>query len=371
MKLLDKHYIIPIFVPHLGCPHDCIFCNQRKIASSCTNINEKEIREIIDRYLSYFKKDCFIEIAFYGGSFTAIDIETQRNFLKIALEYKEEGLIDEIRLSTRPDSIDDFILTHLKKYKVDTIELGVQSLSNEVLYKSGRGHTKEDVYRAVELIKKYNFNLGLQMMLGLPGDNLERSLYTAKKFIDLKPQCVRIYPTLVIKETYLQEMVLENKYKALKLEEAVDISTKLLMLFYINEINVIRIGLQPTENIQLGKDVIDGPFHPAFRQLVEANIYKLVLSSFIDENILDIKASRLYIFVNSKNVSNIAGHKSKNIKYLKTKYGFGDIKIYNRDIDQKNIILRIDDYDYKINVNKYMKKYLNKVNIINEENRSV
>ncbi|OLS01733.1 elongator complex protein 3 [Tissierella creatinophila] len=358
---MSKHYIIPIFVPHLGCPHDCIFCNQRKIASSITDITTEDVEETIKRYLSYFKKNSFIEVAFYGGSFTAIDINVQKDLLKVPLQYKKEGIIDEIRLSTRPDAIDDFILTHLKEYEVDTIELGVQSLNDEVLDKSGRGHSSKDVYRAVKLIKDYKFNLGLQMMVGLPGDTLERSLDTAKIFIKLNPKCVRIYPTLVIKDTYLEKMALENNYNPLSLKEAIDICTPLLMAFYVNNINVIRVGLQPTENIQLGKDVIDGPFHPAFKQLVEANIYRIVLNNYIRISGINTKGKTLEIFASNKNISNLAGQKSENISYLQKKHQFNKIKIYSKDMKQNEIIIIIDKHYDKININEYMERYLQKM----------
>ncbi|MGO1469332.1 MAG: elongator complex protein 3 [Tissierella sp.] len=355
---MSKHYIIPIFVPHLGCPHDCIFCNQKKIASATTNITEKDVENTIERYLSYFKEEAFIEIAFYGGSFTAIDIKTQKKFLNIALRYKKQKVVDEIRLSTRPDTIDRFILKHLKDFKVDTIELGVQSLNDEVLYKSGRGHKSQDVYDAVKLIKEYDFKLGLQMMVGLPGDNFARSYETAKTFINLNPQSVRIYPTLVIQDTFLENMMIEKEYKPLTLKEAVDICTTLLMEFYVNNINVIRVGLQPTENIQLGKDVIDGPFHPAFKQLVEANIYINILNDSISKNIIKTEGEILEIYCKSKNVSNIAGQRSKNIKFLKTKYKFADIKIYSKNIELDTILIKIDENYDKIDINKYMKSYL-------------
>lgn len=355
---MSKHYIIPIFVPHLGCPHDCIFCNQRKIASSITDITEEDVKNTIQRYLSYFKEDAFVEIAFYGGSFTAIDMDLQEKLLGIALKYKNDKLIDEIRLSTRPDAIDSLILDNLKKYKVDTIELGVQSLSDDVLYKSGRGHTSEDVYRAVKLIKEYNFNLGLQMMVGLPGDSLEEAYKTAKRFIELKPQCVRIYPTLVIKDTFLEDMTLKNQYNPLNLKEAIDICTPLLMEFYINHINVIRVGLQATENIQLGKDVVDGPFHPAFRQLVESNIYKNILNDFIEDNIIQTEGKTLEIFSNPKNISNLAGQKSDNIKFLKLKYKFTNIKIYSKEIELNTILIKTDEYYDKMDMNKFMKLHL-------------
>lgn len=363
---MSKHYIIPIFVPHLGCPHDCIFCNQRKIASSITNVTAQEVESTIERYLSYFREDSFIEVAFYGGSFTAIDIEVQKELLKVPLRYKNKGIIDEIRLSTRPDAIDNSILDHLKDYKVDTIELGVQSLDDEVLYKSGRGHTSIDVYRAVDLIKKHHFNLGLQMMVGLPGDSLSRSIKTAEEFINLKPDCVRIYPTLVIKDTYLEEMTLENKYKPLSLKEAVERCTPLLMSFYINNINVIRVGLQPTENIQLGKDVVDGPFHPAFKQLVEANIFRVILNESILINNMNTQGETLEIFSSNKNISNIAGQKSENISYLKEKYGFKKIKIYMKELENNEIIIKTRNFYGKINILEVIKSCLIKNKTINK-----
>lgn len=360
---MGKHYIIPIFVPHLGCPHDCIFCNQRKIASSITDITEVDVENTIERYLSYFKEDSFIEIAFYGGSFTAIDIDIQEKLLKIALQYKENKEVDEIRLSTRPDSINKNILEHLKRYKVDTIELGVQSLYDDVLEKSGRGHTSEDVYRAVELIKKYDFKLGLQMMVGLPGDTIKRSIETAKMFIKIKPQCVRIYPTLVIRDTYLEKRTIEGNYSPLSLVRAVEICSYLLMDFYINKINVIRVGLQPTENIQLGKDVLDGPFHPAFKQLVDSNIYRLALNEFIDKQDLETKGKIMVIYANSKNISNLAGQKSSNINFLKTKYALNKVKLYTKEIDENDIIIKIEDYCDKIDMNKFMREYLDNLEV--------
>lgn len=252
----------------------------KKIGLS-TNVSPVEVEKIIEEHLATFKPGAFVEVAFYGGSFTAIDLDIQSKLLEIPYRYKKAGKIDNIRLSTRPDAIDEVILDNLKKYSVDTIELGVQSLDDKVLYASGRGHTSEDVYRAAELIKRFGFNLGLQMMVGLPGDTLEKDLYTCKEFIKLRPSCVRVYPTLVIRDTFLEKLYLMEKYRPIILEEAIDICSLLLMLFNFNNIEVIRMGLQPTENIQMGKDVVAGPFHPAFRQLVESNIFKLLFEYFI------------------------------------------------------------------------------------------
>ncbi len=361
---MTKHYIIPIFVPHFGCPHDCIFCNQKKITGLNTNVKPEEVENIIEDYLRLFRKDSYIEVAFYGGSFTAIDIDIQSELLEIPFKYKTQGMIDAIRLSTRPDAIDNKILDNLKKYSVDTIELGVQSLDEEVLNASERGHTAKDVYKASELIKEYGFNLGLQMMLGLPEDNFEKSLYTCREFIKLDPFNVRIYPTLVIKGTFLEEQCLHGKYRPLSIEEAVEESSILLMLFYINDINVIRVGLQPTENIQMGKDVVAGPFHPAFRQLVESNIYKIIIDFYLSINDIETKNKELILELNSRLVSFIAGQKSSNTIYFKNRYKFRNIKIYGNDFDLNEIAIKLDDFYDKINIKSLMKSYLMKNSLV-------
>lgn len=361
---MSKHYIIPIFVPHFGCPHDCVFCNQKKITGLSTNVTPEEVEKIIKEHLSTFKPDSTIEVAFYGGSFTAIDIEIQKKLLAIPYGYKKNGIIHGIRLSTRPDAIDENILSNLRYYLVDTVELGVQSLYTDVLYGSGRGHTVEDVYKAANLIKKFGINLGLQMMIGLPFDTKDKDIYTCKEFIKLSPYCVRVYPTLVIKDTYLEKMFLNGSYRSIPLEEAIDICSILLMLFEINNIHVIRMGLQPTENIQLGKDVVSGPFHPAFRQMVESNIFKILLIHYLKSKNIETKGKELLIECHSKNVSAIAGQKSSNVKYITEKYKFHKIKIYNKLIDKNYIYITIDEFYDKINMKLLMESYLKENSVI-------
>ncbi len=356
----NNFYIIPIFVPHLGCPHNCVFCNQKRITGLSTNVTKEKVEEIIEECLKTIphnrKK---LEVAFYGGSFTGIEKNLQESLLSVTYYYKNKGLIDEIRLSTRPDYIDSERLNLLKKYGVDTIELGVQSLDDGVLNASGRGHTSEDVYRAVRLIKDYNFKLGLQMMIGLPKDTREKAIYTAQKIIKEGPNCVRIYPTLVIKDTYLERLYLDDKYTPLSLDEAVNISTDLLMLFEYNDINVIRVGLQPTKKITLGEDVIAGPFHPSFRQLVESNIYRIVLKNYIDSiEKKQVFGETLIIEGDKKEISSISGQKSANINYLKEKYKFKKIKIYGKNMPERNINIRLNDFHEKINIDEIIKKYL-------------
>ena len=247
---MKKQYIIPIFVPHLGCPNDCIFCNQKSISGQQKMITKNDIINTIDFYLENIRdKEANKEVAFFGGSFTGIEVEKQEEFLETAYEYIKQGKIDSIRISTRPDYIDKTILKRLKKYKVETIELGVQSASDYVLKRSNRGHTFEDVKKASKLIRCYGFKLGHQMMVGLPESTRIDEINTAKQLIKLKPKMVRIYPVLVIKNTRLEKEYLEGKYTPLTVVQAVETSKELVKLFSKKGIEVIRIGLQNTDEI--------------------------------------------------------------------------------------------------------------------------
>ncbi|MFA5524776.1 MAG: radical SAM protein, partial [Tissierellales bacterium] len=326
-----EYHIIPIFVPHIGCPHDCIFCNQRKIAQEKANIDVENIISTIEKYLSTITEtNEKLEIAFFGGSFTGIDRDTQIKLLDIAYGYKNKGYIDRIRISTRPDYIDCVKLDLLKQYDVDIIELGVQSMSTDVLQNSYRGHTDIDVVNASKLIKDYGFILGLQMMVGLPGSNSIKEILTAKKLISLEPSFVRIYPTLIIKDTYLEKNYTLGTYIPLNLDEAVEICIDLLMLFNYYDINVIRVGLQPTDNIAENKDVVAGPFHPAFRQLVEGRIYREYLKLHYENN--PAISNSIQVLLNRKEISNFVGQRSSNLTFLKETYGIVNIKIVGKDI---------------------------------------
>ena len=359
-----SYYIIPIFLLYLGCPHDCVFCNQKRITGLSTSMTSEKADNIIKDHLKTIpSKNRFLEIAFYGGSFTAVDVKAQAELLEVAYKYKREGMVDRIRLSTRPDYIDEKELLLLKEYGVDIIELGVQSLDEEVLFHSGRGHSKEIVYEASKLIKKHGFYLGHQMMIGLPEDTFEKALYTAKEIVKMNPFCVRIYPTLVIKDTQLERMFLRKTYNPLSLDEGVEIATDLLMMFNYFDINVIRVGLQPTENINKGKDVIAGPFHPSFRQLVESNIYKKVLSEYLSQKDLG-KTVDLVFEINDKEVSNFVGQGAKNIKWLKEQYHLHNVKVYGKKLPENLFYMKNNEIYDKIDKNVFIKKYLKKNSLI-------
>ena len=241
-------------------------------------ITKEEIQKTIEMYLSNFKdKEAKIEIAFFGGSFTGIDEQKQEEFLQVAYEYIKQGKIHSIRVSTRPDYISKPILKRLKKYKVETIELGVQSTNDYILKRCNRGHSFQDVKKASKLIRWYGFKLGHQMMVGLPESTRLDEVNTAKELIKLKPKMVRIYPVLVIKNTKLEKEFLDEKYTPLTVVQAVETCKELVSMFNRKKVEVIRVGLQNTDEITdpniEGSEVVAGPYHPAFRQLVESGLW--------------------------------------------------------------------------------------------------
>ena len=320
---MKKQYVIPIFVPHLGCPNDCIFCNQKSISGQKKNMTRQEAKNIIETHLkSINKENSLVEIAFFGGSFTAIEEKQQEELLGLAYEYIKNKKVDSIRVSTRPDYINKTILKRLKKYKVKTIELGVQSANDYVLKRANRGHNFEDVKKASKLIRWNGFTLGHQMMVGLPESSRADEINTAKELIKLKPKMVRIYPVLVIHNTKLEKDYLEGKYKPLTVVQAVETCKEIVPIFREKGIDIIRIGLQNTDEITdpsvKGSEVVAGPYHPAFRQLVEANLWYDDILKRIKE--MNTKVKRVKIIINPKDVNNVVGHKRENIQKLKDVY---------------------------------------------------
>lgn len=315
---MKRHYIIPIFVPHLGCPHDCVFCNQSNITGedreNAKNINYNFVLRTAQEYLNTMdKENSIVELSFFGGTFTAIEVNVQEDLLKAAYELKQNGKIDKIRCSTRPDYIDIGILSRLKKYGMDTIELGVQSLDEEVLKKSGRGHSAKSVENASKLIKEFKITLGHQIMPGLPGDSEERIIETAKKSIAMKPDEVRIYPTVVIKDTAMEDMFNEGTYKPLQLREAVRICSNLKLMYENSNVKVIRVGLQMSENLTLERDLVAGPFHSAFGELCESYILNNSIFNLIKEmEILlkrEVREEKVEILISERKISKLFADK--------------------------------------------------------------
>ena len=263
---MKKHYTIPFFIPHKGCPHKCIFCDQKRITGEDMP-DPRDIPKKIEKYLSTMPRSgAHIEVGFFGGSFTGIPQDIQKVFLKSAGYFLEEGRIQGIRLSTRPDLIDEKNVSFLKKQGVTCVELGVQSMSDKVLSASKRGHTAEDTERASRAILNEGLALGHQMMLGLPLSGFDEEFCTAKRISELGASQVRIYPVVVIRGTLLADLWKEGRFSPLEEEEAVDRAARLILFFESSGIKVIRCGLHPSKGLLSGEEYLAGPFHPAFGQ---------------------------------------------------------------------------------------------------------
>ena len=356
---MKKEYIIPIFVPHLGCPNDCTFCNQKTISGQTKEVTPKDVTETIEFYLNSFKdKKKYTEVAFFGGSFTGIELEKQEALLKAAYEFVKQKRVNSIRVSTRPDYIDKTRLKLLRKYKVKTIELGVQSSNDYILRKCKRNHTFDDVKRASKLIKRYRFVLGHQMMVGLPESTMLDEMQTAKDLARLKPKIMRIYPVLVLKGTELEKEYLDGTYSALSVEQAVERCKELCYFFAKKRIKVIRMGLQTTDTISdnsknSDSQIVAGPYHETFRQLVEASInYDTIVKRIKSYN---TKVKEVEIVTSPENINNVAGYKRENINKLKEYYDVDvklkqDKKIKNGKINIKVTKVFTDFLDENENV---------------------
>lgn len=348
MKKDKKQYVIPVFIPHLGCPNDCSFCNQKSISGKTKMPTKDEVIKIIEEHLKNMKEDVEKEIAFFGGSFTGIDIEKQKEYLEIANEYITCKKVQGIRISTRPDYINKNILRMLKKYNVKTIELGVQSTNDYILKRCDRGHTFMDVKNASKLIRRYRFNLGHQMMVGLPESTKLDEIRTAKDLIRLKPKMVRIYPVLVIKGTKLERELEEDEYKPLTVSQAVERCKELLYLFNKKKIQVIRVGLQNTDEItdpnSKESEVVAGPYHPAFGQLVEDSIWYDIIVNKIKK--INDKVKEVKVKVNFADMNNVIGHKKENIKKIKETYNVDVIVEADNNIKEgKSELIIMQTYD--------------------------
>lgn len=317
---MKKHAIIPIFIPHMGCPNDCVFCNQKAITARTDEVSPEDVRNTIETYLPTLQNRGLetIEVAFFGGSFTGIPMEDQSAFLAVAQEYKQAGIIDKIHLSTRPDYISEEILDNLKSFDTDTIELGIQSFDDEVLLASNRGHTSEDSRRACSMIKEYGFELGIQLMIGLPEDSMEKCIYSAREAVRMQPSIARLYPTIVLSDTELLRMYREGSYHALTTEEAVDITSAMYRIIAGAGINIIRVGLKSTDLITEGGEIQGHTYHPAFRQLVQGRIAREDLEAQLPP-ILE-QTDSVDFFSSGKFFSDMIGNSRRNKEYFENKY---------------------------------------------------
>ena len=312
----DNQYTIPIFIPHKGCPHACVFCNQRRISGTIKDTTVEDVDNIIKEYLDYYlNTDKKIEIAFFGGSFTGIDLSLQEAYLKVAYKYIIDGKVDSIRLSTRPDYINDEILTLLTKYGVKTIELGVQSMNDEILDKAKRGHTRDDVINASNLIRQYGIRLGQQIMIGLPYSSIDSEVYTIKECLKLEPEQLRIYPVYVIEDSELYDMYEAGEYKALEIGEAVDRCVAVIHECQKTNVQIIRLGLQSTSEITAKNANIYGPVSDNFAEYVMAALIRERI-----ENEIVNKDGDIVVYVPKRYISATIGPKKINKIYFENKF---------------------------------------------------
>lgn len=322
---MSRHINIPIFIPHLGCPNMCVFCNQRTISGK-SEFRAESIREEIEEVLSTVGAADECEIAFFGGSFTGIERSLMISLLDIAEEYVTLGKVSSIRLSTRPDYINEEIIAILKKYSVKTVELGLQSAKDEVLFIIKRGHLFADEVKACRMLVEEGFELVGQMMIGLPGSTLLDEMETARFIASVGATYARIYPTVVFKDTELYNMCLCGQYTPIELEDAVERSALVYDYFLKSGVKVIRVGLCASENLRSDETYYLGPNHSALGELVEGRVMRGIMLRAID-GLKDIPNEGLHIEVGRGFLSRAIGQKRANIEFIKKKYNIKWVKI--------------------------------------------
>ena len=321
-----RHINIPIFVPHLGCPNACVFCNQRKISGKDV-FSLSAVREEIERVLTTVREGDEVEIAFFGGSFTAIERPLMLSLLEIGREYIERGQVSALRCSTRPDSIDEETLSLLSAYGMKSIELGVQSISDEVLLASGRGHTREDILRACDLVRDSEMALVCQMMLGLPRSTRESDLQTARFIVNSGAVAARIYPTVVLRDSVLHRMLLNGCYTALSLEEAIVRGADALEALADGGVYALRIGLCASEGLSRG-DAVAGAYHPALGELIRSEVYYRKIKRIVQEV---GRAGTFRIGVSPSALSQAIGQHKSNLLRLASELSLSRLEIVSRD----------------------------------------
>ncbi len=321
--MVETPLIIPVFLPALGCRQRCLFCNQKTTAEGPPS--PSSVRNFIQASIAgipYHKKKREKQVAFYGGSFTAIPEEDQVRYLKEVEPFLDSGLIDSVRISTRPDALGEGTLSFLKQYGVKTVEVGAQSMIDEVLTLANRGHCAKDTVEAVYRLRRENSEVGLQLMIGLPGDTCDRFLQTLDQVVELRPDFIRIHPTLVLKGAPLEILWRNGEYLPLSLEEAVHWLKKGILRLESASLPVARIGLQPTRELQ--RDFLAGPYHPAFRQLVDSAIFFDLATSLLQG--FQQNGQALF-FCHPKEMSNLRGQKNENILRLKEHFKLNEISV--------------------------------------------
>lgn len=327
-----KPYIVPVFIPHKGCPHRCVFCNQRTITGLPDNNEDLDaIRYGIGDFLGYRRDGRGrTQISFYGGTFLGLEPERICRLLGLAQDFVDHHGVHGLRFSTRPDTVTQETLALIEPYSVQTVELGAQSMDNRVLELSGRGHSAEDTVRAMDLLKQSGYETGIQMMVGLPGDTPETAWETACAIASLEPDFVRIYPTVVLKDSGLARLFSQGAYEPLDLGESVSLVKRLFGLFRDKGITVIRMGLQPSDGLDVGGQILAGPYHPSFGHLVYSERF-LDMARELLERHGPGKSASVVLTVHPKNISVARGLKNSNIQALKSEFGLSVIRVKEDD----------------------------------------
>ena len=330
--MTPRRRVFPLFIPHAGCSHDCVYCAQRSVTGRSAPVTSGDVSAALEALA--FDVD---ELAFYGGSFTALSLDEQRSFLDAAAPFLAAGKIKSIRVSTRPDAIDGDVLELLERGGVATIELGAQSMDDGVLAQSRRGHTAADTVRAAALIRERDgFRLVLQMMTGLPGSTEELDCATAEALAALKPDGVRIYPTVILRDTPLYELWRRGEYREHTVEDAVRVCAEILPIFEAARIPVIRLGLNPTEELSSGGAVVGGAYHPALGELVKSRVFferarALLLASKPEDDVV--------LGVNKSEISQMTGQHRQNLAALEAEFGLRKVRVAAAEVPRGGIVI--------------------------------
>ena len=331
--MTPRRRIVPIFVPHMGCPHQCVFCDQRTISGQTEAARPETVQEALR---SAQAVSAWAELAFYGGSFTAISPEIQTALLEAAQPFRSTGFLASIRVSTRPDCIDGDTLDRLSAYGLETVELGAQSMSDRVLRASGRGHRAEDTVRACRLLRERGFRIVLQMMTGLPESDPEEELRTARQLADLGPDGVRIYPTLVLRGTALADLLERGEYRAQTTEEAVETCAPVVRLFREREIPILRLGLHPSRELE--EKLLAGPYHPALGELVYSRLYRDEAERLLEGQ--ESLPEDLTLLVDRGGLSKMTGRGKENLLWLRDRFRLRQVRAEAGDLPAGTIAIK-------------------------------
>ena len=328
--MTPRRRILPIFVPHAGCPNDCVFCNQKRISGSLLPASAEMVRAAV----SALAPGSGYELAFYGGSFTAIPETEQEALLAAVVPARESGAVSTLRVSTRPDAVMEEKLARLRRYGVETVELGAQSMCDEVLLRSGRGHTSEDTVKAAKLVKDAGFTLILQMMTGLPGSDDARDIQTARSIAALHPDGVRIYPTVILRDTPLYDLWQAGMYREHTVEDAVRVCARILPIFADAGIPVIRLGLNPSDELS-GGAAVGGAYHPALGELVRARLWRDKAETLLAgvepgaDVVLGVAPNRISV---------MTGQHRANLSYLQERFTLRSVRVCAADVPDGEIV---------------------------------